>query len=78
MKKNKIAARMATPTSAAIAIPATDPLLRGEESLEVLPPEEHASPEHVDESASLEVMVTIFSSAFSSQAQADTLKVPLS
>jgi hypothetical protein len=68
---------MATPISAAIAIPATAPLLRDEESSELPLADRHAFPEQV-ESESLEVIVTMSSSAFSSQAHADTLKMPRS
>jgi hypothetical protein len=78
MKKNKTVARMTTPTRAAIAIPATAPLLSDEESCEFPPSDGHASPEQPDESESLEVIVTMSSSAFSSQLHADTLKVSLS
>lgn len=72
---------MATPTSAAIAIPATAPRLSDEELselLELLALDVHVVPEQVEEFESLDVIVTMSSSAFSSQAHADTLKTPRS
>lgn len=81
MKKKRTAARIATPTNAAIAMPATAPRLSDEELselLELLELEVQVLPEQVEESESLDVIVMMSSSAFSSQAHADTLKTPRS
>jgi hypothetical protein len=45
MKKRRTAARMPTPTRAAMAMPATAPWLSEEESFELLVPGEHVLPE---------------------------------
>lgn len=75
MKKNRMAANMPTPTRAAIAMPATVPRLSGEESPELLAPDEHALPAQDVDPESLEVIVTISCWEFSFHEQADTLKV---
>lgn len=77
MKKKRTAARMKTPTNAAIAMPTTAPRLSGEEPPE-LPALEHLLPEQVGGSESLGIIVTMFCSASSFHAQADTLKTPRS
>lgn len=78
MKKKRTAARMTTPTNAAIEIPATAPRVSGEEPSELPALDEQLLPEQVDESESLGVIVTIFCSAPSFHAHADTLKTPRS
>lgn len=59
-------------------MPATAPLLSDGELSELPPPDEHPFPEQAEELESLEVIVMMFSSAFSFQAHADTLKTPRS
>lgn len=78
MKKKSTAAKIPTPTSAAIAIPATAPWLSGEESPELPPLGVHVLPEQEGDWKSLDVIVTMSCWAFSCHAQADTLNVPRS
>lgn len=74
--------RRKNPIAAPTEIPATAPLLNPEELPEfpeLSPePEEQSFPEHPEESASFDVISTMFSSASSFQEQAETLNTPRS
>lgn len=72
------AATIRVPSNAAIAIPATVPRLRDDEPPEVPIADEHPLEEQVDDSEPLGVIVTMFGSAPSFHAHADTLKTPRS
>lgn len=78
MKKKSNVAKIPTPASATIAIPATARWLSGEESPELPPLGELVLPEQEGDWESLDVILTMPFWALSCHAQADTLNVPRS